>query len=143
MTRALFAANLFVFVSSGAFAQTATPPKFEVASIKLSAATFGSWLRYLPGGRFSGMSWLKQVIQVAYGIEDYQVSGGPGWLTTDRYEIEAKAEHADASKKDINMMLQSLLTERFQVKLRHETKEFPVYALVVDKRPQTETVEGG
>jgi len=38
------------------------------------------------------MSWIKQLIQVAYGVEDYQVSGGPGWLTSDRYVIEAKAE---------------------------------------------------
>ena len=45
------------------------------------------------------MSWVKQLIQVAYGLEDYQVSGGAGCLGSDRYEIEAKARNANAGQK--------------------------------------------
>jgi len=131
--RAFLIVSLFALVSRGAFAQTATAPAFEVASIKRSDMQAGSWIRYLAGGRLSAMSWIKQLIQVAYGVEDYQVSGGPGWLTSDRYVIEAKAESADAGKTEMNMMLQSLLADRFKLKLRRETKDFDVYALVVDK----------
>jgi uncharacterized protein (TIGR03435 family) len=112
----------------------APPPAFEVASIKRSAVQAGSWLRFLPGGRLSATSWVKQLIQVAYGVEDYQVSGGPGWLTSDRYDIEAKAEKADAGRDEMTMMLRSLLADRFKLQLRQEAKrDFPVYGLVVDK----------
>jgi uncharacterized protein (TIGR03435 family) len=95
--------------------------------------TYGSYFRYQPGGRLSAMSWIKQVIQIAYGVADYQVTGGPGWLSTDRYNIEAKAANPDATKDEINGMLQSLLAERFQLKVHQETKDISVYDLVVDK----------
>ncbi len=116
---------------------TAAPPpsapSFEVASIKPSAMQFGSWFRFLPGGRFSATSWIKQVIQVAYGVEDYQVTGGPGWLTTDRYDIEANAASADAGKSEMAPMLQALLADRFKLQFHKETREFPIYHLVADK----------
>jgi uncharacterized protein (TIGR03435 family) len=115
------------------FAQTAAAPSFDVAAIRLSGTTAGSYLRFLPGGRFSGDSWIKQVIQVAYGVEDYQVTGGPRWLTTDWYAIEAKTEKTDASKEEMTAMLKSLLADRFKLQVRQERKEFDVYDLVVDK----------
>ena len=46
------------------------------------------------------MSWIKRIIQIAYGVDDYQVTGGPGWLNNDRYYIEAKTETTDATKKE-------------------------------------------
>jgi uncharacterized protein (TIGR03435 family) len=131
--RKFLVVSWLLFFAFVAIAQTSTAPAFDVASIKLLPEQNGSYLRYLPGGRFSGMSWIKQVIQFAYGVEDYQVSGGPGWLTSDRYQIEAKAGSVDASKSDINLMLQSMLTDRFKLQLRREMKEFPIYNLVVDK----------
>src|ERR1700733_11646880 len=94
-TRAFTVASLLLF-ASGASPQSATVPAFEVASVKLSDLQAGSSFRFLPGGRFSATSWIKQVIQVAWGVEDYQVSGGPGWIISDRYDIEAKAASADA-----------------------------------------------
>ena len=115
------------------FAQTAAAPVFDVASIRLSGTTAGSYLRFLPGGRLSGDSWMKQVILVAYGVEDYQVTGGPGWLTTDWYAIEAKTDKTDASKEEMRAMLQTLLADRFKLQVRQESKEFDVYNLVVDK----------
>jgi uncharacterized protein (TIGR03435 family) len=126
------ARGLVLFVCSSAFAQSATP-SFEVASIKRSKAEFGSYLRYLPGGRLSAMSWIKQLVQLAYDVRDYQVAGGPGWLTTDRYEIEAKARDAKGGPAEMKLMLQSLLADRFRLKFHRESKEFPVYGLVVDK----------
>jgi bla regulator protein blaR1 len=132
MLRRLSISGLVLFAFT-AFPQTATTPSFDVASIRPSTMDYGSYVRYLPGGRLSAMSWIKQVIQVAYGVADYQVTGGPAWLTTDRYTIEAKAANPDATKDEINGMLQSLLAERFKLQLRKETKDFSVYDLVVDK----------
>jgi len=130
--RAFFAVSLSVFFAIAALPQT-TAPAFEVASVKLSDMPAGSWFRFLPGGRLSAMSWIKQVIQVAYGVEDYQVTGGPGWLSTDRYDIEAKSEDPAAGKPEMTVMLQSLLADRFKLKFRRETRDVPVYDLVVGK----------
>jgi uncharacterized protein (TIGR03435 family) len=116
-----------------AFAQTGSAPAFEVASVKRSDAEAGSYCRFLPGGRLSAMSWVKQAIQIAYGVEDYQVTGGPGWLTTDRYDIEAKAGQRDANRNQMLLMLQSLLADRFKLKFHTETRDFDVFDLVVRK----------
>jgi uncharacterized protein (TIGR03435 family) len=116
-----------------AFSQTAAAPSFDVASIRPSSEQAGSYLRFLPGGRLSVMSWIKQLIQIAYGVQDYQVTGGPQWLSTDRYYIEARTEKADATKPEMTAMLQTLLADRFKLRVRQETRDFPVYDLVVDK----------
>jgi uncharacterized protein (TIGR03435 family) len=106
---------------------------FDVASIRPSSNDAGSYLRFLPGGRFSAETWIKQLIQVAYGVEDYQVTGGPAWLGTDRYFIEAKTDKTDASKQEMTAMLKSLLADRFKLKVRQEMRDFDVYDLVLDK----------
>jgi uncharacterized protein (TIGR03435 family) len=108
-------------------------PAFEVASVKPSGITAGSWARFLPGGRLSAASWLKQLIQIAYGVEDYQVSGGPDWLTTQWYEIEAKAPNPNADRSEMLLMLRALLEDRFKLELRREERDFPVLALKIDK----------
>jgi uncharacterized protein (TIGR03435 family) len=113
------------------FAQS--PPAFEVATVKPSAITAGSWVRFLPGGRLSAASWLKQLIQIAYGFEDYQVSGGPPWLTSQWYEIEAKAADPNAGRTEVTAMLRSLIEERFQLQLRRDEKDVPVFLLKADK----------
>lgn len=72
-------AGLLLFAAD-ANPQFATVPAFEIASVKFSDRQAGSWFRFLPGGRLSATSWIKQAIQIAWGLEDFQVSGGPGWL---------------------------------------------------------------
>lgn len=132
MKRALLILSLSL-ITLPVFPQTASAPAFEVASVKRDPTTAGSYVHYLPGGRFSALSWMKQVIQIAYGVKDYQVTGGPQWLTTDWYAIEAKAENPDATKSDINGMVQSLLADRFKLQFHREMKDFDSYDLVVDK----------
>jgi uncharacterized protein (TIGR03435 family) len=95
--------------------------------------TAGSWIRFLPGGRLSTKSWLKQLIQIAYGVEDYRVVGGPSWLTSDWYDIEAKAASASADRGEMTLMLKSLLSDRFNLRVREELRDFAAYNLVVDK----------
>src|SRR5262245_17633238 len=102
-------ASLFLCVTA---ARSQSNPAFEVASVRPSGITAGSWVRFLPGGRLSAASWLKQLIQIAYGVEDYQVSGGPSWLNSQWYEIEAKAANASENRNEMRAMLRSLLADR-------------------------------
>jgi uncharacterized protein (TIGR03435 family) len=144
-SKALFVTSLIGFALP-VFAQQAGPakPSFEIASVKPSVdsdvRTFGP----RPGGRFIAVKCtLKTVIALAYNVREDMVTGGPGWVAADRWNIEAKAEEGiipagewpDPARPDhpLTLMLQSLLEDRFHVKVRRETKEAPVYELVVAK----------
>jgi|SRR5579862_5157386 len=138
---------LAVFLAASAWAQ-----KFEVASIKPNhegGNRVSIGLR--PGGRFiaEGVS-VKFLITFAYGIREYQVTGLPNWADSDRYDINAKPEGAgpetspDPGKmpseaemktqgEKTRAMVANMIEERFGLKFHRETKEFPVYALVVAK----------
>jgi uncharacterized protein (TIGR03435 family) len=74
---------------------------------------------------------LKEYIRIAFRIKDYQVLG-PEWMGSDRYDISAKLPEG-GKREQVNDMLQTLLVDRFQIKMHHESKEFPVYALTVAK----------
>jgi len=113
------------------FAQTAIPPQFEVASIKPSFSDMVMNVRPLPG-RLTADATLQVLMQYAYGVAPFQVVGGPGWLTSERYQIDATA-NATASRDRMFLMLQSLLEDRFQLKVHRDVKEQPVFALVADK----------
>lgn len=119
-------------------AQTASRT-FEVASVKPAPPGDGgpvrSVLLFLPDGRFRNTNTtLKSLIQTAYSVQDFQVDGATGWMDSDRYDVEGKAEgSSNPSRADVLLMLQSLLAERFKLKLSRETKENTQYALVVAK----------
>jgi uncharacterized protein (TIGR03435 family) len=72
------------------------------------------------------------MIMFAYDVKDFQISGGPGWANSEPYDIVAKAE-GNATRPQLRLMLRALLEDRFKLSLRHETKEAPVYELVVAK----------
>jgi uncharacterized protein (TIGR03435 family) len=90
----------------------------------------------------SGLT-LKRLIEYAYNINDYQLFGGPGWADTETYEVQAKIDDAtvQALKKlppaernqQRRLMMQTLLAERFKLKVSHSSKEFPIYALELTK----------
>jgi len=111
--------------------------EFEAASIKPSApAPMGEMrigIQMLPGGRISmnGVT-VNILIQRCYGVRDFQIIGGPGWLRTERYDITAKPEGA-ATPDQVKLMTQALLADRFKLQFHRETKELPTYALVVGK----------
>jgi uncharacterized protein (TIGR03435 family) len=75
---------------------------------------------------------LRDLILLAYHIQAFRLSGGPAWINTDRYDLEAKYQPT-ASLDDIRVMLQRFLADRCKLTVRRETKEGPVYALVVAK----------
>jgi len=123
--------------NSAAQAQAAPPTSFEVASIKPVAAENGVFrisMSTSPGGRYTAMRATASIlIQQAYDVKDYQITNGPGWLTSQRYDIVAKADTPNIDREMLKVLLQSLLAERFQLQLHRETKELPIYALVVGK----------
>ena len=123
-----------------------TPLTFEVASVKPTTEVHGMFVRYLPGGglRVSEAN-LKNLIALAYGVREFLVLGGPSWVDTGRFDIDARAETSDAAeaapdpakrgeeKRQVIERLRSLLADRFQLMFHRETREQPVYALVVAK----------
>jgi bla regulator protein blaR1 len=110
-------------------------PSFEVASIKPNNSGDNRVMFRNNGGRFTIVgATARMLIQQAYRIRDFQLSGGPGWIGSDRFDIEAKPENvADMTPERMPLMLQGLLEERFQLRTHKETKEVPIYELVVAK----------
>jgi uncharacterized protein (TIGR03435 family) len=105
---------------------------FDSASIKTAATGVrGYSIQPLPGRLSARNASLKQLVAEAYHVHDYQVEGGPKWMDTDHFDIEAKAPDADKppSNAELMKMLQKLLADRFQVTVRHETKDQQIYIL--------------
>lgn len=116
-----------------------TPPTrltFEVASIRPSQSASGALfgIKPLPGG--SGYTAqnvpFKLMMSLMYKVPMRQILGGPDWINTDRFDIEARADHP-SSVDDLHVMFQNLLADRFNLRFHKEVKEGPVYALSVDK----------
>jgi uncharacterized protein (TIGR03435 family) len=74
---------------------------------------------------------LKNLLMNAYDVKGFQISG-PSWLDTERFDIQATMP-PETTKEQFRVMLQNLLAERFGLKVHHETKELPMYSLVVAK----------
>jgi uncharacterized protein (TIGR03435 family) len=110
---------------------------FEAASLKPAYQGHEGLgpLRGGPGtsspGQLSGEASLKALLLRAYQLKDYQVSG-PAWIDSERYQIAAKIP-VGATRREVAVMLQSLLTQRFGLMIHRETREFPMYALDVAK----------
>jgi len=142
MRRAIIFACLFATVSSA----QSQRPAFEVATIKPSAII--GPIDSSPGRFIAAGQPLKGLLTYAYRMKDYQVFGGPNWMSTDRWEIQAtvpagvivprpknmeELEKALRSPDPVALMLQSLLEERFQLKMHLDTRELPIYELTVAK----------
>jgi uncharacterized protein (TIGR03435 family) len=121
-------------VSMGAQNGTAAEPQFEVASIKPSTPRSRGPTIYNPTReRFAITSiTTKSLIAYAYDVRDFQVSGGPSWVGSEEYDIVAKPQ-GEANNERVLAMARTLLAERFNLTLHHESREMPVLALVVSK----------
>jgi bla regulator protein BlaR1 len=108
-------------------------PSFEVATVKANhSGSMAVNLRQRPGGGLlSTNASLHMMIQNAYNLRPFQVVGGPSWLNVDRFDINAKA--TGATPEQVRLMLQRLLAERFKLAVHRETRELPLYSLVVAK----------
>ena len=120
---------------SGSAQNTASPLAFEAASLKPAGREGLGPLRGGPGtsspGQLSGDASLKMLLMRGYRLKDYQVSG-PAWMESQRYEIAAKIP-AGATRQEVALMLQRLLTERFGLTVHRETRDLPLLALEVAK----------
>jgi uncharacterized protein (TIGR03435 family) len=132
----LFFMRLAVALLMACLGYSQTPRlTFEVASIKpAKPGGRGGGIKPLPGGQEyrAQAAPVKLMISLMYKIPIRQISGGPDWLNTDLWDIEAKAEHT-SNIDDLHTMFQNLLTDEFKLKFHKEIKEGPVYALMVDK----------
>jgi uncharacterized protein (TIGR03435 family) len=149
------AGKLLLFVASIAFAvapllsetkpQAASPkPTFEVVSVKPSPQNLN-----IRGGGPRGNSVittgtsLRNLLQQAYSkspvaggpIQQIQIIGGPNWIDSDLYDINAKADCSNGPipREQMQLMMQSMLEDRFKLKARTETRELPVYNLVLGR----------
>jgi len=134
-----------VFIGSLAFAAGtlfAQAPAFEVAAIKPAPATQNIAAQVMSGKVHVGMRIdgdrvdignlsLESLIQAAYKVKPYQISG-PSWMSAQRFDILANMP-AGASRDQVPEMLQALLADRFKLTIHRESKEHPIYALVVAK----------
>jgi uncharacterized protein (TIGR03435 family) len=138
MKRRVFAAaSAAIFCALILLGQEPAAPSFEVASVKPSAPAAGGGKKGGPGAVDAGLfsvrgRTLQALILMAYGIQDFQLSGGPRWAAADRFDIQAKPS-APASREQMMLMLRTLLTERFELRLHRETKELAEYALAAAK----------
>src|SRR5688500_18058875 len=109
-------------------------PAFEVASVKprtLPGTSLSAPQGARPGGAFGMVnSTVARLVMYAYDLPDYQVSGGPAWVRTDRFDIAARAGQ-DASVQDMRLMLRSLLESRFKLRTHTEQREMALYTLVM------------
>lgn len=114
-------------------------PQFEVATVRPNnSGESNSSIRIQPGGRLTATNQtLRNLIRNAFNVQPYQMVGGPDWIESDRYDIVAKVADTDLDAKgnvpgpQFMLRLQSLLEDRFKMVTRWDTRELPVYALVV------------
>ena len=127
-----------------ASAQTPTDLKFEVASIRPTAEQGNSVSIYTGAGRIRTTNTsLFTLIANAYDARSFQILEATGWMLDERFDVNAKIEDEtesdlsqNAKGERLRIRLRNLLADRFQLKIREETRELPIYALVIDKGSQ-------
>ncbi len=122
--------------------------RFEVAVIRASAAAAnaGTSVNLFEGGRIKITNEpVKLLVRMAFGVQNAEIAGGPGWIESDRYDIEAKTGRPEKiTPEELRPLMQNLLVERFHLKFHRETRELSVYVLAAAKggaklKPQTES----
>jgi uncharacterized protein (TIGR03435 family) len=118
-----------------ALAPAAPAPKFAVASIKPAASKLGVPMnRSTPDGGITLTNvTVGKLIVNAWHMLPYQIVGAPSWTASARYDISAKPDKP-VKPTEVGLMLQSLLADRFGLALRRETRNLPIYALVVTRK---------
>ncbi len=150
-TLLLLAATSFAIalLCAGAPAQTAAAARttFDVASIHINNTETDGHHHIVNDpaeSHFRSVNLaLRDLIQFAYGLPDSQILGGPAWLDSIMFDIDAKSDplvdaqlHAlptEPARHQKQLMVQALLADRFQFKAHQETRQLPVYALVIAK----------
>jgi len=135
----VIALNPLVTAEQPAAGQSAAGPSFDVVSVKpTQPGTRGTSWGLRPGGRWAMTNRsIGTLIREAYPSPVNELANAPEWVTTDPYDVDGRAG-GEVTRDEIRQMLRALLEERFQLSAHYETREVPVYALVVaadDGRP--------
>jgi uncharacterized protein (TIGR03435 family) len=114
-------------------AQTTKKAAFETISIKPNDSGPSSYSVDF-GPYFKATNVPRFLMLQAYGLFESQLVGGPEWLNSDRFDIQARAESGtNPHGREVMVLVQSLVEDRFQLKFHHEARELPVFNLVVAK----------
>jgi uncharacterized protein (TIGR03435 family) len=129
------AASTALFLTGLAYAQLPSArPEFEVASVKPDNSNGRVILIPPVGGRFTATNVsLKMLIGLAYNVRNFQLTGGPVWIDSARFDVDARAVNSNIAQDQFPQMLQGLLEDRFQLTVHRETREMPVYTLLPAK----------
>jgi uncharacterized protein (TIGR03435 family) len=128
MTRLLF----ILLLALPSWAQS---PSFEVASIKPNNSGSGASTENTSPGRVTAINTsVSSLIQQAFGIKEFQISGAPAWVVSDKYDFAATTGTTkDLTGTELEPYFRALLTERFHLQFHRETKEMQVYSLGIAK----------
>lgn len=124
--------GVVVFVVAGGLVMTAQTPSFDVASVKVNRSAAEIFRIAAPAetGRLDVTNApLRTLILNAYGLQDFQLVGGPAWIGDARFDIAARTR-SSTTRDDISAMLRTLLADRFHLITHRETREMPTFALI-------------
>jgi len=120
--------------------------KFEVTSVKPNTTGRGGIGDMPPTGRVNFVSMtFRMLMSTSYGVQDYQIIGGPAWLAVDRFDVQASPPSSYQPQRltpcfdencpptPVQIMMQGLLADRFALNVHRETRELPVYDLTIAK----------
>ncbi|HVW09284.1 MAG TPA: TIGR03435 family protein [Bryobacteraceae bacterium] len=124
----MVAAGLLSTMPVSAQPKPAGPPPY-VASIRPAGGAPGGF-QITPGLFRAGDVTARLLIAIGYGLQPWQITGGPGWLDTDRFDVEARLE-SDADQGSEGMMIKAMLADRFHLVLHPDTGDASIYALEV------------
>jgi bla regulator protein blaR1 len=134
------AAILVLWAPGHLIAQAPAPLSFEVASVKPNQGDGPTESGVQPGGRVSMINVpLRMLIRSAYQVQDEQIVEAPNWITSEHFDVVAKAP-GDVSPPTpgnpgpVQLMMRTLLAERFRLAVHRETRESPAFALVLARR---------
>src|SRR5262252_4259475 len=137
MTRAFTSIGLVVLFSGALFGQPGitgsdpSGPAFEAADVHVSPKVR---VPSMAAGGLRGTRYLVRqativdLISLAYDVDNSKILAGPSWLDLDRFDLSARAP-SGSTPEDARLMLQTLLAERFSLKIHKDSKELPGFAL--------------
>jgi uncharacterized protein (TIGR03435 family) len=121
------------------------PPTFEVASVKQNTSVLSAGRLGGPASRFSAVNvTVHRLIEWSYQVQAFQIDGGPGWISRDRFDIATTAADPGSSQprpggppSTTQLRTRTLLAERFNLAVHREAKEMPIYSLVMARPERT------
>jgi uncharacterized protein (TIGR03435 family) len=124
-----------LITATASSAQTAADtPAFEAASVRLNKmpGPVRGLVGLQPGRLVATAATLRQLVESAFGVQEDRIVGAPGWAASDLFDVTATAP-PDVTIEQAQVMLQNLLAERFGLRTHRETRDLPIYSLVLDR----------